>query len=114
MKIFETCAIKGEGRGKKIGLPTINLNFKDLKIDYGVYLAEVKIDTEKYSGIVHYGPKKTFSNEISLELFLKNKIKNVFEKKISLKFLKKIRDIIKFSGSGDLKKQIKEDLKNLE
>jgi FAD synthase len=108
---FKTFAIKGEGRGRRLGFPTINLDFKNLEMDYGVYTAEAIIGGKKYLGIVHFGPKLTFSNEISLELFAQAQIKNIFEKEIELIIKKKIRSIIKFSDEEELKKQIKNDLK---
>ncbi|MCK4744921.1 riboflavin kinase [Candidatus Parcubacteria bacterium] len=108
---FDAKAVKGEGIGKKIGFPTINLDKIRLKIDYGVYLVEAEIDNKRYKGLLHFGPKKTFANNISLELLLKNFISDISSKQIKIAIIKKIRDIKKFANIKDLQNQIKQDLK---
>lgn len=108
---FSAKIIKGEGIGKKIGFPTINLDKISLKIDYGVYLVEAEIDNKKYKGLLHFGPKKTFNNNISLELLIKNFISDINSKQIKIAIIKKIRDVKKFANIKDLQDQIKQDLK---
>ncbi|MCK5459843.1 riboflavin kinase [Candidatus Parcubacteria bacterium] len=107
---FNTKAVKGEGIGKKIGFPTINLDKISLKINYGVYLVEADIDNKIYKGLLHFGPKKTFANNISLELLLKNFIFDISNKPIKIAIIKRIRNIKKFTNIKDLQSQIKQDV----
>ena len=71
---FTTTTVKGHGRGKGLGFPTINMVVPaniPLVMQQGVYAAHAKIGEEKYSGALYYGPAPTFGErEIALELYL--------------------------------------------
>ncbi|MFA4833932.1 MAG: EamA family transporter [Patescibacteria group bacterium] len=110
---FEAKIIKGMGRGEKIGLPTINLNQVNLDIDYGVYLVEAEIGEAVYEGLLHFGPKETFGEAASLELFIREHILNIMQKNVKIKVGRKIREIRKFGNVEELKRQINRDLEKL-
>ncbi|MFH1822723.1 MAG: EamA family transporter, partial [Patescibacteria group bacterium] len=110
---FSAKVIKGQGRGERIGFPTINLDKVDLDIDYGVYLIKARVDNHKYNGLLHFGFKETFSEAPSLELFIKEKIFDISQKNVIINVVKRIRDIKKFANLDELKKQINKDLQNL-
>jgi len=118
--------INGMGRSKTLNFfPTINLSLEDIMIknvyndnlnfclDYGVFLGEAKINNKKYKVLIHFGPKLTFAEDVSLEILIQEKIFDVNKEDIELKIFKKIRDIIEFPDVENLKKQIKEDLEFL-
>lgn len=107
---FSATVIKGEGRGKELGFPTANLDKTDLTLDYGVYLVKVGINGKKFDGLMHFGPKKTFNGIISTEVYLKDSQGDLYQQAINIEVIKKIRDIIKFEGISDLKKQLIEDI----
>lgn len=109
---FKAKVITGSGMGRKLGFPTANLDKIDLDIDYGVYLAEIAIDRKLYRGLLHFGPKKTFNNKVSLEAHIKNFDFNIYNKNVIIKIIKKIREVKKFNNADELKEQIKQDLKN--
>ncbi|MBU4347084.1 riboflavin kinase [Patescibacteria group bacterium] len=108
---FTAKVIAGEGRGKRLGFPTANLDKKNLNIEHGVYSADVEIDNKFYKGLLHFGPKKTFNEDVSLELYIKNFDFDIYHKDVKIKIIKKIREIRKFNGAEELKKQICRDLK---
>lgn len=110
---FEAKIIKGMGRGEKIGLPTINLDRINLDIDYGVYLVKAEIDGTIHGGLLHFGPKETFGEPASLELFVREYILNIMQKSVKIKIGRRIREIKKFSGPNELKEQINKDLEEL-
>jgi len=107
---FSALAVSGRGRGKKLGFPTINLNNLDLDIEHGVYLVEVQVGGEKHKGLLHFGPKETFNEAPSLELYVKEIMQEPENLKYNITIIKKIRKIIKFSKKENLIKQIKNDL----
>ena len=115
-EIIKSKVIKGEGIGKSIGFRTANLDINDFKNTelkkFGVYACEVKFEKKLYKGILHYGPKKTFNNNISAEVLIINFNQNIYNKKLEIKNFNKIRDIKKFTSKNQLVKQIKKDIKN--
>lgn len=108
---FEALLINGQGRGERLGFPTINLDKIDLDISYGVY--KVEINSGKHRGLMHFGPKETYDESPSTELYVNYNIEDIGKEKIKVKVLNKIREIKKFENSELLKKQIKEDLKSI-
>lgn len=107
---FEAKIVSGKGRGKRLGFPTINLHKRKLDINYGVYLVKIYFKNKKYKGLLHYGPKKTFNEGVSAEVYIKNFNLNIYNKIVNVEIEKKIRNIKKFKSSEDLIKQIKKDL----
>jgi len=105
---------KGKQLGKKIGFPTANIDIKDYILSKpGVYAVKVKV--QKYSnyikGIANLGYRPTFKGKkILLEVHLFNFSGNLYNKYLTVEFLKFIRNEKKFKNVDDLKKQIKIDL----
>lgn len=108
--------IKGTGRGKVIGFPTINLDIPSgLSLEDGIYAAWVNIGGKRYKGALHFGPIPTFDEAAkSLEVFLLDAVEEalvgVENETIELDTVKKIRDIIKFDTTQELTGQIKKDI----
>ena len=105
---------KGRKMGKKIGFPTCNIDIKNYIIAKpGVYAVRAKIYNRRknYKGIANLGYRPTFNQKkILLEVNLFNFSGNLYNKKLSVEFLKFIRGEKKFNGVDDLRSQIKKDL----
>lgn len=105
---------KGRRMGKKIGFPTCNIDIKNYIVAKpGVYAVKVKIlnSIKSYKGIANLGCRPTFNGKkILLEVNLFNFSGNLYNKKLSVEFLKFIRGEKKFNGVDDLRNQIKKDL----
>ena len=105
---------KGRMMGKKIGFPTCNIDIKNYIIaKIGVYAVKAKINNrgKTYKGIANLGFRPTFNQKkILLEVNLFNFSGNLYNKKLSVEFLKFIRGEKKFNGVDDLRNQIKRDL----
>ena len=105
---------KGKQLGKKIGFPTANIDIKDyILAKPGVYA--VKTQKQKSSnyikGIANLGYRPTFNGKkILLEVHLFNFYGNLYNKYLTVEFLKFIRSEKKFKNVEQLKKQIKIDL----
>ncbi len=113
MKSFEAKVIAGDGRGKKIGFPTANLDKTDLDIDFGVYLAAVRVEGKNYCGLLHFGPRKTFDNKTTAELHIKDFSGNICGREIKVGIARKIRGVKKFDSIEDLKNQIAKDMESI-
>lgn len=105
--------IKGEGRGKKIGYPTANLDYdKELIVPgQGVYVTQVKIKDMIYNSVTNIGINPTFNtgNEIHVESHLLDFTQDIYGDEICVVFIKKLRNEKKFSSVNDLVEQIKLD-----
>lgn len=104
----------GLGRGRRIGFPTVNLAIANLSLSHGVYLIKAKLQKKIYQGLMHYGPKKTFNEAVSCEVYLKNFNKNIYGRTLAVEVNRKIREVRKFNNAAALKKQIEKDLLELE
>ena len=100
--------------GKKIGFPTANIDIKDYVLAKpGVYAVKVKKHGGKnyIKGIANLGYRPTFNGKkILLEVHLFNFSGNLYNKYLTVEFLKFIRKEKKFKNVDQLKKQIKIDL----
>jgi riboflavin kinase/FMN adenylyltransferase len=99
---------KGRQLGKKIGFPTANIDIKDYIIaKTGVYAVKVKkYGTNKFiRGIANLGYRPTFNQKkILLEVHLFNFSKNLYNKYLTVNFLKFIRKKKKFKNVSEIKK----------
>jgi riboflavin kinase/FMN adenylyltransferase len=106
---------KGRQQGKKIGFPTCNLDIKDYIVAMpGVYVVRVNLKGKKLAlkGIANLGYRPTFKQKkILLEVHIFNFSGNLYNKHLSVQFIKFIRKEKKFKNVDLLRKQIKSDLK---
>ena len=107
---------KGRNIGKKIGFPTCNIDIENYVIARpGVYAVKVNIlnNNKILKGIANLGYRPTFNQKkILLEVNIFNFSRNLYNKKLTVEFIKFIRGEKKFKGIDQLKKQIKLDLKS--
>jgi len=105
--LFESRVVKGRGVGRKLGFATANLEIKKFVVpSRGVYAVRVFIGRKNYVGALNIGVRPTIRNQKKplIEVHVIDFNKNILNKKISVSFLKKIRNELKF-GSKDLLKQ---------
>ena len=71
---FKTKTVKGHGRGKSLGFPTINMIVPEnlpFVMKPGVYAARAVLSGQKFNGALYYGPAPTFGQtESALEIYL--------------------------------------------
>ncbi|MCQ2744527.1 MAG: hypothetical protein MJ230_07025, partial [bacterium] len=106
---IEGIVIEGQKLGRKLGFPTANINYPPeiIKLPYGVYKAEVM----DMPAVLNWGVKPTVNGiKPIVEVYIPNFNGDLYGKKLRVKFIKKIRDEIKFSSIEELKIQIKKDI----
>ena len=105
---------KGRQVGKSIGFPTCNIDIEDYVLAQpGVYAVNVlrRNNLKSLKGIANLGYRPTFNQKkILLEVHLFNFSGNLYNKHLSVNFLKFIRKEKKFKNVDELKSQIKKDL----
>lgn len=104
--------VRGHGRGKGLGYPTINLTTRyNLIPKDGVYITEVKHGGRTYRGVTNIGVNPTFGdNQQTVETFILDFDLELYGDDVALSFLRRIREEKKFSGQEELKKQIDRDV----
>jgi len=105
---------KGKQLGKKIGFPTANIDIKNYVLACpGVYAVKAKLTNSSkiIKGIANLGYRPTFNGKkILLETHLFNFSGNIYNKDLTVEFLKFIRKEKKFKNINQLRKQIRIDL----
>jgi riboflavin kinase/FMN adenylyltransferase len=111
--------IHGAHYGKKLGFPTANIDRRDysrrgLKIKLGIYAGWAESSSgKKHRAAIVIGPlEKTGLPKI--EAHLLNFRGNLYGKKIILSLGKYIRPFRKFKNEAELRKQIQQDIINIE
>lgn len=112
--IFTGKVIEGDKRGRELGYPTANILLEDadkLLPGLGIYAACVIIDNEKFPGLLSIGKRPTFydNGEIIPEVYIYDFDRNIYNKKIAVAVIDKIRDEEKFSSPEDLINQMNKD-----
>lgn len=106
--------VSGKSRGRKLlNFATANIETSLDKIlpANGVYFVEIKIDDEKYYGLMNIGFKPTFKEtERTIEVHIINFNENIYNKKVVVNIFQRIRDEKYFKHPNLLKKQIGEDI----
>lgn len=111
--MIEGKVVHGDGRGKGIGFPTINL-----KTDYelipkdGVYISEVEINGKMFPSVTNIGYNPTFDvKKLSVETHILDYSGDLYGADLTLYFHERIRGEIKFDGADALMSQIAMDIK---
>jgi len=106
--------VRGEGRGRKIGVPTANLQMDaDIIIPLrGVYITESVYRGIAYKSVTNIGFNPTFKDEkdLTVETHLIDFAGDLYGETIEVRFLGRIRDERKFSNVNDLIEQLKADI----
>ena len=104
---------KGKGLGKEFGFPTANLHIaEDYKLipKNGVYVVKSLLNHTAYHGMMNIGFNPTVSGiERSIEVNFFEFEGNLYDKKIQVSILHRIRDEHKFDSVQELKEQLKKD-----
>ena len=113
---FKTITIKGHGRGKGLGFPTINMRIPStlpLTLQQGVYAARAIIGEEKYNGALYYGPAPVFQEkEAALEIYLFDTMGFFLDvnQEIEIESVKFIRPVMSFGLPELLIEQMERDV----
>ncbi|HEX9503902.1 MAG TPA: riboflavin kinase [Patescibacteria group bacterium] len=100
---------KNLGRGKKLGYPTANIDI-DSSVPDGLFLGITKVEGKEYPSIIFIGAAQTFGEQDrKAEAYLLNFSGNLYEKMISIRTIKKLRNNLKFETQEALVKQMRQD-----
>ena len=98
--------------GRLLGFPTANIILHDeLCPKTGVYAVTVEFGSKTHKGVANIGYSPTFGDHVfSVEVHILDFNENIYDWKIRVNFIQRIRDEKKFSNISELSDQIKKDI----
>jgi riboflavin kinase/FMN adenylyltransferase len=108
---FSGIVIEGKKRGRDLGFPTANIEINQ-KIPSGIYISWTEIDKTQHPSLTFFGEAKTFNESLfQAETWILDFKENIYNKKITIQLLKKLRENQKFDSVENLVRQMKDDEK---
>ncbi len=105
--------VKGKGLGKQIDFPTANLQIEEnykLIPKNGVYVVKSKLKGEPVFGMMNIGTNPTVGGKYqSIEIHFFDFDQDIYDEKVEIKLLNRLRDEQKFKSLKDLKTQLFKD-----
>ncbi len=105
--------VKGRQRGgSKLGFPTANIKLHDeLCPKMGVYAVTVETQNGRFNGVANIGYSPTFDDHIfTIEVHLLDFSGDIYNTRIRVNMIKRLRDEQKFSSLEQLSDQIRNDI----
>jgi riboflavin kinase/FMN adenylyltransferase len=104
--------IPGRKRGVSLGFPTANIRMPAITSPRtGVYVVEAEVDGKTYGGAANLGYNPTFGDtDLSLEAHLFDFSQDIYGKPITVRFIDRLRDELRFTGPDELAAQIGKDV----
>ncbi len=104
--------IKGDSRGKTLGFPTANIASKHAIIPAdGVYAVKLSARDTCYDGVVNIGLRPTFNaKSLAIEVHVFDFNEDLYGEEVTIYFIKKLRQEMKFDSADALITQISKDI----
>ena len=107
--------VRGKGLGKKIGFPTANAKISPDRFlpPEGVYLSKTIIEGRRnlYDSLTFIGKSFPYRENPSFETHILNFSEDIYEQRITVLLIKRLRDNIRFSSKDELKTVLENDVK---
>lgn len=103
--------VRGDGRGRDLAAPTANLDVEnELTPADGVYVTEVRVDAVRMPSVTNVGSRPTFGGrERRVESHLIDFDEPLYERRLEIRFLARLRDEQRFDTPAELADQIARD-----
>ncbi|QCQ22903.1 bifunctional riboflavin kinase/FAD synthetase [Desulfoglaeba alkanexedens] len=105
--------VQGRARGGRLlGFPTANIKIVDqVPPKPGVYAVEVELEGQIFGGAANFGYNPTFGDsEPSLEVHILDFTGDLYGSTLTVRFIERLRDEMKFTGPEPLMAQIRKDI----
>ena len=104
--------VHGQGRGRKLGFPTANLDTeKEILPRDGVYAVKVKWREDYYDAVINIGRCPTFDNSSpTLEIHLIDFTGDLYGERLRIYFVDRLRDEQRFSSVEALQSAVLNDI----
>ncbi len=108
--------ITSDRRGRVLGFPTANLDIEPQQAlpDNGIYATITQIDGERFSSATNVGTRPTFGEgERMVETYLLDYNGDLYGKKITIEFVRRVRDERRFPSAEQLIVQMRKDVQEV-
>ena len=107
--------VHGDGRGRKINIPTANIDYPKGKVipAFGVYATWAWVGGKRYQAATNIGINPTFTPDKetpNVEAHILDFDGDLYDQQVTLEFVARLRDEMKFNGVDALLKQIHTDI----
>ncbi|MCF7918068.1 5-formyltetrahydrofolate cyclo-ligase [Candidatus Gracilibacteria bacterium] len=110
---FTGRVVHGANVGEHFGVATANLELdQEISLDEGVYFVRTRVlqnPGSEYNALLHYGHRKTFGGEFSIEVHILDFKQDLYNQKLEVEVLHRERDVRKFDNADALFTQIEQD-----
>lgn len=109
---FEGVVVRGDGRGRTIGVPTANLDHIDGTLPgNGVYAAFVEgAGAGRVGAVLNIGSRPTVERPHAVEAHLLDFAGEIYGARLRVTLTKRLRDVQRFAGLPELTAQIARDI----
>jgi riboflavin kinase/FMN adenylyltransferase len=104
--------VRGAGRGRTLGFPTANVKTeRPLGLPVGVYVCRLLVGARQHQAVVNVGYRPTFGEtDLSVEAHVLDFAGDLYDQRVTLTFLRRLREERKFPSVDALKEQIALDV----
>ncbi len=110
--IKNAAVISGRGRGKGLGIPTINIDLAAVPSDvpHGIYACKITLGDTTYMGAMHYGPRPVFRDGVAFEVHILDETVEDIPDTVDIEIIGFIRAIADFPSPEAMMKRIERDI----
>lgn len=114
--LLQGLVIRGDGRGRKIGVPTANIDYPHEKIvpALGIYAGWAYVADKRHKTAISIGINPTFTPDKqvpSVEAYILDFDEDIYGEQLRIEFIARLRDELKFDSVETLVEQIWRDVK---
>ena len=104
--------VRGAGRGRTLGFPTANVKTdRPLGLPVGVYVCRLTVGGRQHQAVVNVGFRPTFGEtELAVEAHVLDFTGNLYDERVTLTFVRRLREERKFPSVDALREQIALDV----
>lgn len=106
--------VRGDGRGRKLGFPTANVEVPDpdkLLPAEGIYVVRAVLREGTVDGVLHLGPRPTFADaSASVEVYLLDWGGDLYGRHVRVDFCARLRGVERFDDAATLIRAMEADV----
>ncbi len=109
---YEGEVVRGEGNGKKFGMPTANVDYPKykIKVNDGIYFSYLIYDGKRMPSLTSISNNPTLgADKITYETYIYDFDKDIYGERVYVELVEKFRDPVKFESIEKLIDQLEED-----